>query len=137
MGLAFAKITLENPKRPKMKPLAVRGLADSGAVFLCLPQSVADELQLEQLDEKEIVTASGHRQMCPYVGPVHIKFANRNCMTGAVVMGDEVLLGAIPMEDMDLVVLPQQRRVAVNPLHPKYAMGHAKGFRHACSQPQK
>lgn len=41
-------------------------------------------------------------------------------------MGDEVLLGAIPMEDMDLVVIPQQRRANVNPLNPNFATAHAK-----------
>jgi hypothetical protein len=91
---------------------------------------VADELQLEELYTKEIITANGQRQMCPYVGPVHVKFENRGCMTGAVVLGDEVLLGAIPMEDMDLVVLPKERKVAVNPLHPQFACGIAKGFLH-------
>jgi hypothetical protein len=43
-----------------------------------------------------------------------------------VVLGDEVLLGAVPMEDMDLVVLPATRRVAVNPLHPNFASGPVK-----------
>jgi hypothetical protein len=41
-------------------------------------------------------------------------------------MGDEVLLGAIPMEDMDLVVLPQQRMVDINPLNPNFAAAKAK-----------
>jgi clan AA aspartic protease len=131
MGLVSAKITLENPREPSLKPLPVNALADSGAVFLCLPESVAEQLHLKELDQKEIVTASGHRYLCPYVGPVHVKFENRNCFTGAVVMGDEVFLGAIPMEDMDLVVWPKERQVRVNPLHPKHAAGKAKGFLHS------
>lgn len=59
--------------------------------------------------------------------------SNRNLRTrpiwtfaGAVVMGDKVILGAIPMDDMDLVVLPQQRRVDVNPLNPNFAAANAK-----------
>jgi len=39
--------------------------------------------------------------MVSYVGPVEVKFENRSCFTGALVLGDEVLLGAIPREDMD------------------------------------
>jgi hypothetical protein len=93
-----------------------------------VPAGLAAELGLEELYKKEIFTADGKMHKRPYVGPVHIKFENRGCMTGAVVMGDKVLLGAIPMEDMDLVVLPNDRRIAVNPLHPKYASGLAKGF---------
>jgi hypothetical protein len=41
-------------------------------------------------------------------------------------MGDEVLLGAIPMEDMDLVVIPHHRKVDINPLNPNYAAAKAK-----------
>jgi hypothetical protein len=43
------------------------------------------------------------------VGPIEARFKNRVAYVGAIVMGDEVLLGAIPMEDMDLVLLPQKR----------------------------
>jgi len=32
--------------------------------------------------------------------------------------GDEVLLGAVPMEDMDLVINPATRSVTVNPQSP-------------------
>jgi hypothetical protein len=62
----------------------------------------------------------------PYVGPIETRFKNRVAYVGAVVMGDEVLLGAIAMEDMDLVVLPQQRRVDINPLNPNFAAARAK-----------
>ena len=41
-------------------------------------------------------------------------------------MGDEVLLGAIPMEAMDLVVMPRERRLAVNPYSPNYASAIVK-----------
>jgi hypothetical protein len=57
-----------------------------------------------------------------------ISFANRQCYAGAMVLGDEASLGAIPMEDMDLVVLPGAQRVAVNPANPNIAMSIAKGL---------
>jgi len=41
-------------------------------------------------------------------------------------MGDHVLLGAIPMEDMDLVILPKDRRLDVNPASPNIATTIAK-----------
>ena len=41
------------------------------------------------------------------MGPIEVSFANRRCFTGAMVLGNEVLLGAIPMEDMDLVLRPR------------------------------
>ena len=54
----------------------------------------------------------------PYVGPIEVSFENRHCFVGAMVFGDEVLLGAIPMEDLDLVVHPLTRSVGVNPASP-------------------
>ncbi len=127
MGLASAKIILSNPRLDDLKPLEVEALADSGANFLCIPQHVADQLRLELDSEKTVVTADGKSQTCRYVGPVHIRFENRSCYVGAIVIGNQVLLGAIPMEDMDLVVLPHERRIAINPLHPNFAVGLAKG----------
>jgi hypothetical protein len=55
-----------------------------------------------------------------------VQFGNRECYVGAVILGDEVLLGAVPMEDMDLVVVPSARKVVPNPLHPNFAAGPAK-----------
>jgi hypothetical protein len=37
---------------------------------------------------------------------VELRFKNRIGFSGALVLGDQVLLGAIPMEDMDLFVVP-------------------------------
>ena len=127
MGFASAKITLSNPRLDDLKPLEVEALTDSGANYLCIPLEVAQELRLDTMMEKEVTTADGKRASYPYVGPIRIRFENRGCYVGAIVLGDQVLLGAIPMEDMDLVVLPLERRIAVNPLSPNIASGLAKG----------
>ena len=126
MGLASARITLSNPRLDSLKPVEVEALADTGAVFLCIPEHVANQLQLETNLTKEVTTSDGNRRTCRYVGPIHIRFENRSCYVGAIVLGDQVLLGAIPMDDMDLVVLPLERRVAVNPLNPNFAAGLVK-----------
>lgn len=41
-------------------------------------------------------------------------------------MGDRVLLGGIPMEDMDLVIILKTRTLAVNPESPNVASSIAK-----------
>ena len=127
MGLASAKISLDNPRLPSLRPIEVEALADSGALFLCIPEHVANQLQLQETSKKEVTVADGRKQFCPYMGPVRIRFENRECYVGAVVLGDEVLLGAVPMEDMDLVVIPSERRLAVNPLNPNFAACVVKG----------
>jgi clan AA aspartic protease len=85
-----------------------------------------NQLKLKQLEEREVTIADGSKRLVPYVGPIQITFKNRNCFTGAMVLGEEVLLGAIPMEDMDLIVQPAQLRVPVNPESPNVPMSVAK-----------
>jgi clan AA aspartic protease len=126
MGIARAKIRLENPKRPDLPAMEVDAMADSGTLFLCIPEEVRIQLQLSATSHKEVATADGKRSLCPYVGPIRVQFENRECYVGAVVLGDDVLPGAVPMEDMDLVVIPSARKVVVNPAHPGYAAGPAK-----------
>jgi len=126
MGIVRAKIKLDNPKRADLKFVEADALVDTGSLFLCLPEEVRLQLQLEATSQKEVTTADGKRCLCPYVGPIRVQFENRECYVGAVILGDEVLLGAVPMEDMDLVVVPSARKVVSNPLHPNFAAGPAK-----------
>lgn len=70
-----------------------------------------------------------HRTTVLYDGPVEIRFKHRRCFTGAMIMGDEPLLGAIPMEDMDLVVIRGHHVVDVNPASPNISSSLAKSGR--------
>ena len=126
MGIVNANVVLSNPRLPELEPLQVDVLADTGATHLCIPEHVQIQLRLEVLEWREISLADGSSQSVPYVGPVQIHFKNRSGFTGALVMGDLVLLGAIPMEDMDLVVIPRTRSIDVNPASPNLARSIAK-----------
>ncbi|MGV3667161.1 MAG: hypothetical protein ACO1NV_13585 [Leptospira bouyouniensis] len=81
---------------------------------------------MEEHSRKEIELADGSKQFVPYVGPIEIAFQNRSAFVEAIVMGTEVLLGAIPMEDMNLVVIPKDRKVDINPENPNFAAAKAK-----------
>jgi clan AA aspartic protease len=126
MGLPFAMLTISNPRRPELAPISVEALADTGSVFLSIPEHLMLQLGLESNSSKEVTLADDSKKMVPYAGPVEVRFKNRVAYVGAIVMGEQVLLGAIPMEDMDLVVLPQMRRVDINPMNPNYAAALAK-----------
>ena len=119
----MANIELSNPRLPELLPMSVDALADSGAFMLCIPEHVRLQLRLEELEKREVTLADGRKLLCPYVGPVMIRFANRSCFCGALVLGERTLLGAIPMEDMDLVVHPLTRQLCVNPESPNIAAG--------------
>jgi len=126
MGLVNAKIVLKNPRRDELSPLEVDALADSGAVHLCIPEHIRIQLGLQEIDKKEVTLADGGKKLVPYVGPIEIRFKNRVGFAGALVMGDQILLGAIPMEDMDLVILPNKRMLEINPESPNIASTLAK-----------
>ena len=118
MGLTRTEIDLSNPRSGELAPLKVKALVDTGAVTLCIPEHVAVQLDLAELEKREVTTAAGRHLSVPYVGPVQVRFSNRSCFTGALVLGDSVLLGAIPLEDMDLVVNSRRQEVTVNPESP-------------------
>jgi len=117
MGLVTTSILLRNARTPKLA-LQVDALADSGSVHLCIPQRICERLRLVKLEDREVTLADGSTRLVPYVGPVEIRFKNRTGFTGALVIGEQVLVGAIPMEDMDLVVIPKTRELDVNPRSP-------------------
>lgn len=126
MGLVHAKIVLKNPRNAKMKPLEVEALVDSESLHLCIPSHLQMQLKLEEIDQKEVTLAASTKKRLPYVGPVEIRFKNRVGFVGALVMGDQPLVGAIPMEDMDLVVIPSKRVLDVNPDSPNVSSSIAK-----------
>lgn len=114
MGHIFAEIKLSNPRNPDLKPIIAKALADTGALMLCIPEHIAIQLDLEMESKREVTVADGRSIKVPYVGPIKVGFADRFCYVGALVLGDEVFLGAVPMEDMDLVLSPSRQEIMVN-----------------------
>ena len=126
MGIPYADIALESifPKRR----LEVKALVDSGSVFLTVPQHIAVQFgfDTEEAGTREIILADGSRKAVPMIGPLRVHFADRYCDLSALVLGDEPLLGAVPMEMMDLVLHPASQRLTVNPDSPYVAVALAK-----------
>jgi len=127
MALVNGHLLLKNPRLPELAGVVADALVDTGAVHLCIPEHVRIRLRLEAVDEKEVTLADGSKRLVPYVGPIEIKFKNRTGFAGALVLGQHVLLGAIPMEDMDLIVIPKTRTVDINPDSPNIAGSIAMG----------
>ena len=126
MGHVFADIELSNPREPEFELLKVAALVDTGALMLCIPGHIANQLNLATESLREVTVADGRSANVPYVGPVKVTFGKRFCYVGALVLGDEVLLGSVPTEDMDLVVSPSRRELTVNPVNPNIPHARVK-----------
>lgn len=134
MGKIFADIEISNyddkvlAKNNYIDASAIRKfnlniLVDTGAYNLALNQKICNQLGLEKLGEQAFVLANGDEQIFDIVGPVDIKFENRETTCRAVMLpGDtEPLLGQIPLEDMDIILLPKLEKMIVNPESPYLA----------------
>ena len=129
MGIIYQHIRLANFGRDDLEEIDANALVDSGAAELCIPQHIANQLRLKQLEEREVRIANGDRMLVPYVGGVRVEVFGRQTVTSAVVIGDQVLLGAIPMEAMDLVIHPRSLTLMPNPDSPNVPASLAMGVR--------
>jgi clan AA aspartic protease len=128
MGIVNVAVRLYNDARADIEEMDAEALVDTGAMNLCIPEHVAVQLKLEKRYEREVILADGSRKLVPYVSGVRVETQGRGCVTGALVFGNQVLLGAIPMEDMDLVVHPARRTAVPNPENPNIAVSLAMGI---------
>ncbi len=139
MGLVYADIELISTddltlhakgyiKEDEIKRMTVRALVDSGAAMLAINERVKTQLGLRVVDKQFSELADGSSIELEIVSPVDVRFSNRATTVRAMVLpGDtEILLGAIPMEDMDVLIDPKQQRLIVNPAHPYVAQKHLK-----------
>ena len=107
----------------EIKRMHVNMLVDTGSVYMCINETVKEQLQLSVLEKRKAQLADGTVVEFDIVGPIEVRFKNRRCMVDAMVMpGDnELLLGDIPLEDMDVLIDPVRRELIVNPEHPYMA----------------
>lgn len=142
MGLVYAEIELINggdlelARRNMLDPedikrMSVEMLVDSGSYHMCINETVKEQLDLSIIEKRKGQLANGQIVEYDVVGPIEVKFKNRRCHVDAVVLpGDsEMLLGAIPMEDMDVLIHPLRQELVVNPEHPYYVQMKMKGVR--------
>ncbi len=134
MGLVYADITLINGEdlilakrhiigEEEVKQMTVRMLADSGAYMMAINENIQEQLQLPFIQKRKAQMANGTIEEYDVVGPLEVRFKNRRCMIDAMVLrGDnEPLLGAIPIEDMDVLIHPLRQELIVHPDHPYFA----------------
>jgi clan AA aspartic protease len=130
MGMIYADIKVTNyddilmARKNYIKPEEIRSeqikvLVDTGASMLVINEHIKNQLGLVKVDEREVELADGRVKMLEIVGPIEITFENRTVRQDAFVISDgEPLLGAIAMEEMDVILHPLTEKMIVNPDNP-------------------
>lgn len=142
MGLVYAEIELVNAEditlaknhiigEEEVKRMITNMLVDSGAYTMCINETIQEQLDLPFFEKRKGVLANGNIEEYNVVGPIQVRFKNRRTICYAMVLpgNNEALLGAIPMEDMDVLIHPLKQELIVNPEHPYYAQMSLKGVR--------
>jgi clan AA aspartic protease len=134
MGLVVASIELINGEdlvlarkniipEAEVRKMNVDMLVDSGAYNLCINEVIQSQLQFPVVGKRKAETADGRIVEFDLVSNVEVRFKNRSTTCRAMVLpgNNEPLLGAIPMEDMDVLIHPLKGELIVNPAHPYIA----------------
>ncbi|MCB9310820.1 MAG: aspartyl protease family protein [Lewinellaceae bacterium] len=134
MGLIYAEIELINGDdlgmvrrnlldQEEVKRMYVNMLVDFGAHNLCINEVIQEQLQLPVVEKRKAQLANGSIEEYDVVDNVQVLFKNRATTCRALVLpgNSEPLFGAIPMEDMDLIIHPLKQELLVNPEHPFFA----------------
>ena len=126
MGVFTVNVKLENwqnrflPVEKHGKEVNCDALVDSGAAELALPSDVIAKLKLECVDEVDVITADGGKHSYRVFGIVNLTVQGRSCQVRAIELphGTEPLLGAVPLEEMDWHISPQEKKLLPNPKSP-------------------
>lgn len=139
MGLVYAEIELFNAgemhefrkgriAEDEIRRVKVKSLVDTGSYMLTINDNIRNQLDLPLIEKQFSLLADESEIEVEVVGPVEVRFENRRTSVDAIVLpnASEVLLGTIPMGDMDVLVDPRQQKLVVNPKHPYVATKYLK-----------
>ena len=128
MGYVFAEIQLTNEDdlafyrrgwaaENELRRVTTTALVDSGSYDLIINKEIQEQLQLPVIDKREVKLADETILELDVVGPVEVRFENRLTIVTAPLLPDTetVLLGAIPLEGLDVIIDPLRERLLVNP----------------------
>ena len=142
MGLVYADIELANDgdhemvrrglmDKDEVRRIPVTALVDTGSFSLAINQTILEILQLSVVDRMKLTIASGEIVYYAVVSNVQIRFKNRTSSCRAVILpgNSEPLLGAIPLEEMDLIIHPKRQELMTNPEHGEDGLWMLKGYK--------
>ena len=127
MSIVYEEITLKNGgdvalvkrgyiKTDEIRQMTVEAIVDTGAWTIVINEEILKKLGLDDDGYGEATLADGQEGVVPMAGPVEIWWKDRHFACPALVMSDapDILLGAIPLEAMDLTINPYKELVAIH-----------------------
>jgi clan AA aspartic protease len=127
MSVVYTELTLTNEidaafakrgimKEDEVRQVAVRAIVDTGAWTLVINEETREKLGLRDTGVGEATLADGKKGVFPMAGPLEIRWKNRRFTCDALVLPNapDILLGAIPLEGMDLTINPKRELIGVH-----------------------
>jgi clan AA aspartic protease len=124
MGMVYTEIILKNAgdeirvadghlKEQDIRQMTVRALVDTGASDMVIDEDTRARLGLRIAKQSAVTFADGSKAEYQVTEPIKVCWKDRDAISRAVVLphADEVLLGALPLEGMDLMVHPKTQEV--------------------------
>ena len=124
MGFVYAEITLKNAadienhmrgsiNGPEIRQTTVTAIVDTGAANLVINENIRQQLGLRIDGTYTAKLADGSIKTYSRTEPVEIKWKNRESVQKPILVpsANDILLGAIPLEDMDLIVNPTKQEL--------------------------
>ncbi|MCL2805786.1 MAG: aspartyl protease family protein [Treponema sp.] len=124
MGEVYEEITLKNGAdltlasnghiiNENIRSVTVTALVDTGAMTLVIGNELRKKLGLAVVGARAVTLAGGSKVYCSIAEPVEIGWKDRTSLIRPWVLPDEkeVLLGVIPLEEMDLIVDPVNKKL--------------------------
>lgn len=109
-----------------LREVEVTGLVDTGAVSLIIPQYIVTQLGLRILTQRVAEFANGDQQTISVTGAIIVECENRATTDEALVVGNEVLIGQVILEKLDLLVDCKNQKLIPNPANPNYPVAMIK-----------
>ena len=127
MSIVYTELTLKNEadiilakqgyiKEHEVRQMTVESIVDTGAWTIVINEEIREKLGLRDKGFGEATLADGKEEVYPMAGPLEIRWKNRSFTCDALVMPDapDILLGAIPLEGLDLTINPKRELVGVH-----------------------
>ena len=124
MGMVMTEITLKNTtdvgdvqrgyvREDEIRTATVQAIVDTGAITLVINEDLCQKLGLQTKGDREVKLADGKAKIAKIAEPVEVHWKNRDmvCRPLVISQSGNILLGAVPLEDMDLMVDPVQQQL--------------------------